>query len=36
MEQTFYDITTIYEVVKEMSTKIEQKEYTKEFETKLL
>ena len=36
MEKTFYDITTIYEVVKEMSSKIEEKMYSKEFETKLL
>ncbi|CAD8077050.1 unnamed protein product [Paramecium primaurelia] len=36
MEQTFYDITTIYEVVKELSSKIEQKIYAKEFETKIL
>ncbi|CAD8189724.1 unnamed protein product [Paramecium octaurelia] len=36
MEQTINDITPMYEVVKEMSTKIEQKEYAKEFETKLL
>ncbi|CAD8171195.1 unnamed protein product [Paramecium pentaurelia] len=36
MEQTFYDITTMYEVVKQMRTKIEQKAYSEEFEFKLL
>ncbi|CAK69218.1 unnamed protein product (macronuclear) [Paramecium tetraurelia] len=36
MEQTLNDITTIYEVVKDMSSKIEQKNYAKEFETKML
>ncbi|CAD8083062.1 unnamed protein product [Paramecium sonneborni] len=36
MEQTFYDITTIYEVVKEMSSKIDSKTYVSEFENKIL
>ncbi|CAD8085511.1 unnamed protein product [Paramecium sonneborni] len=36
MEQTFYDITTIYEVVKQMSSNIQLKTYIQEFQNKIL